>query len=85
MACGLPIIRTPSGGFDDQIREGVNGFGVPFNDVFALAEKISLLLDETLRKKMGAAALEHSRQFDANKMISDTEALYKKLMQGDDV
>jgi glycosyltransferase involved in cell wall biosynthesis len=80
MACGLPVIRTPSGGFDDQICEGVNGFGIPFNDVSALAAKISMLLDLSLRRTMGLAALEHSKQFDGKKMISDTEALYSRLM-----
>jgi glycosyltransferase involved in cell wall biosynthesis len=82
MACGLPVIRTPSGGFEDQIIEGVNGFGVPFNDETALTAKIAALFDEAVRHKMGAAALQHSRQFESRKMISDTEALYDRLISG---
>jgi glycosyltransferase involved in cell wall biosynthesis len=80
MACGLPFIRTPSGGCEDQICDGVNGFVVPFNDVSALTAKIIMLLDRTVREKMGAAAFEHARQFSMNKMISDTETLYCRLM-----
>lgn len=80
MACGLPVIRTPSGGFEDQIVEGVNGFGIPFNDVAALAAKIAALFDESVRHRMGLAALEHSKKFDCKKMIADTEALYGRLM-----
>ena len=79
MACGLPVIRTPSGGFEDQIIDGVNGFGVPFNDDAALATKIVELFDLSVRQRMGAAALEHSKKFDSTRMIADTEALYRSL------
>ncbi len=80
MACGLPVIRTPSGGFEDQIVEGVTGYGVPFNDPVALAERIASLIDSAARRRIGVAARKHALRFSQKKMISDTQALYGRLL-----
>ena len=54
MACGLPVIRTDTGGARDQIEEGANGFVIPVGDSDALARRISEMGgDEELRRKMG--------------------------------
>ncbi|MFO8183564.1 MAG: glycosyltransferase family 4 protein [Candidatus Aegiribacteria sp.] len=53
---GRPVIGCWSGGMPDIIREGENGFLVPFGDTATLAHRTELLLrDPSLRRSMGEA------------------------------
>jgi glycosyltransferase involved in cell wall biosynthesis len=63
MACGLPCIGLKADyprvitATEEILEDGVTGFAVPPDDVKALAERLdALLADETLRRRMGAAA-----------------------------
>ena len=57
MACGIPVIVTPSGILPELIQDGVNGFLIDYNQPEILAKKISLLLsDEQYRQKIGREA-----------------------------
>ncbi len=77
MSCGCVPIRTPSGGWDDQIVDGENGFVIPFNDAAALADRLAQLVDRERRARMRAAALAFSAaHFDQRTMIAETAALY---------
>jgi glycosyltransferase involved in cell wall biosynthesis len=81
MAAGLVPVRTPSGGAMDQIIDGKTGFLVPFEDASALADKLILLSDERLRRKMAENAIIHARcQFSAEAMVSRIGALYGELV-----
>jgi glycosyltransferase involved in cell wall biosynthesis len=61
-ACGTPVVATRIPGHVDAIAEGRSGFLA--DDVAGLADGMArLLLDEDLRTKMGAAALEHAEAF----------------------
>lgn len=54
MASGMPIIMTPTGGADELINEGVNGFIVKFRDGADIAEKLEKLINNPeLTKSMG--------------------------------
>lgn len=44
LASGLPVIMTPTGGAEELIREGENGYIVRFGDAQDIAEKIERLL-----------------------------------------
>ena len=56
MQNGLPIVSTPEGGIRDIIIDGETGFLVPQQNAAALAEKLTLLInDPLLRYKMGQA------------------------------
>lgn len=67
MACGVPAIRTPSGGASDQIIEGENGLIVPFEDVDALAAAILTLSDDDRRASFARRGLDLVRTaFDQN-------------------
>lgn len=71
MACGLPVVsyECPCGP-KDIITEGKDGFLVPVNDETALAHRIICLIeDEELRKEMGAAAQEKSKQYSIENII----------------
>ncbi len=54
MASGLPIIMTPTGGAQELIQEGKNGFLVRFRDTEDIAEKLEFFIqDKKLCTKMG--------------------------------
>jgi glycosyltransferase involved in cell wall biosynthesis len=61
MACGLPIITTPSSG--SLVRDGIDGFIVDAGDLEKLRLRIALLSDDLrLRSQMSAAALERREE-----------------------
>lgn len=60
MALGLPVVATDcaGGGPASLIKDGVNGYLVPINDVDRMAEAIEKMLsDDGMRLKMGQEAL----------------------------
>jgi phosphatidylinositol alpha-1,6-mannosyltransferase len=55
--CGKPAVVSAGSGLAEAIDDGVTGISVPEGDERALAQAlISLLQDDTLRRRMGAAA-----------------------------
>ncbi|MEO1923593.1 MAG: glycosyltransferase [Nautiliaceae bacterium] len=78
MACGTPVISTNCPyGPSEIIEHGKNGFLVPVDDEYSLAEKIKILLKEpTLRRNFaieGRKIVE--RKFDLKKIIKQWEDL----------
>jgi L-malate glycosyltransferase len=54
MASGLPVIMTPTGGAQELIEEGKNGFLVRFREAQDITEKLEILIqDKELCVKMG--------------------------------
>lgn len=63
-ACGTPSVASNSPGLCEAVRDGETGYLVPHGDIPALADKLTLLLqDATLRARMGGAAREWALQF----------------------
>jgi glycosyltransferase involved in cell wall biosynthesis len=55
-ACGIPVVATAVGGVPDVLVDGITGVSIPVADVRATAGALrSLLRDEPLRHRMGAA------------------------------
>lgn len=81
-ASGRPIITCNSIGCKDTVDDGVNGFLIPIKDSSALAEKLSLLIEDSeLRMRMGAASREKAvREFDLNEVIRKHLCAYADLM-----
>ncbi len=80
MCCGAIVIRTPSGGWQDQVVEGVTGFVVPFNDAPALATAIARVADSPDRGAMREAAIAHATvRFDKTRMVDGTSDLYRAV------
>ncbi len=77
MACGLPVVCSIIGGTPDMITDGKDGFLVAQEDVSAIAQRLSQLVeDEDLRKRIGAAARQTALvQFDyrsnAGKLLAE--------------
>jgi colanic acid/amylovoran biosynthesis glycosyltransferase len=56
MACGRPVVVTDSGGTEEAVRDGVEGFVVPARDTGRLVGALrTLWRDPDLRRRMGAA------------------------------
>jgi glycosyltransferase involved in cell wall biosynthesis len=56
MAARLPVITTPAGDAPRIIRDGYNGYVVPFEDLDAMAERLlALVRSPSLRRRLGEA------------------------------
>ena len=63
MACGKPVVGTRAGGIPEVVEDGVTGLLVEPRDPKSLAQAITTLLqDEALRTRMGAAGLARVRE-----------------------
>jgi len=82
MSKGKAVIGTVPGGHADMIVDGQTGFLVPAGDVDALTSAMRTLLEDPLfRERAGAAALERSREFNADVVLPRLESLLVKVAQ----
>lgn len=83
MAAGLPVVATHVGGVPEVVEENVTAFTVAPGDHEAMAQRIlTLLSDEGLRRKMGAAGRARiERDFTPARMKASLEALYDKMLR----
>jgi glycosyltransferase involved in cell wall biosynthesis len=80
MCCGAIAIRTPGGGWQDQIREGETGLIIPFDDSEALAVALEKIADSPDREAMRSAAIAlASTTFAKETMLTGTSAMYRRL------
>lgn len=65
----LPCVSTGEGGIPDIVENGVTGFIIPRKDADALAEKLSLLIDDAaMRRQMGVnGRKKYEREFTYSK------------------
>ncbi len=71
MAAGLPVVLTRTGGTDDLVAEGVNGFTFDWADIDALVANLRhLATDRALARRMGAASRARALNFSWD-MIAD--------------
>jgi glycosyltransferase involved in cell wall biosynthesis len=82
MACGLPVVRTPSGGARDQIVHGQNGFLIDFDSPRQLADRIKELRQSiSLSGSLSANAIKTARRdFTISRMVDETLNTYCKAM-----
>lgn len=58
-ACGKPVIGAIAGGVPEVISDGIDGFLIPFGNIYMLAHYIKLLIrDQTLAIRMGHSGFE---------------------------
>jgi glycosyltransferase involved in cell wall biosynthesis len=82
MAMAKPIIATTIDGIMEQISDGVEGLLVPPKDSVALATAINKMIENTeLAHSLGSAARKRlEREFTVEKMIDETEEVYRSLL-----
>jgi glycosyltransferase involved in cell wall biosynthesis len=82
MAASKAAVATSVGGVPEVLADGETGFLVPPRHPEAMAARIiELLRDETLRSRMGRAALERARDaFTIDRMVDGTMAAYDTLL-----
>lgn len=80
-AMSRAVVATTIGGIPEVVEDGVTGLLIPPRDAVALAEKISLLLnDPALSAQLGRAAhLSIEKNFSLDAMGERLLALYEKL------
>ena len=61
IACGLPVVTTRVGGNSEIVRDGLDGYLVPYGDVPALAGAIERALARDWDR---TALIEHARRHD---------------------
>ncbi len=81
MAARLPVVATNVDGTPELVIDGETGLLVPPRSAEALADAIAkLLADGALRLRMGQAGRQRvEQQFTEDRMIAETEALYREL------
>ncbi|MGB0679614.1 MAG: glycosyltransferase [Polyangiales bacterium] len=77
-AAGLPVLATVHGGLPEIVEHGVTGFLAPERDVGTLSAHLATLLaDDALRQRMGAAArAKMLREYNADDVRDRLEAHY---------
>lgn len=82
MMCGVPVIRTPAGGYRDQITNGEDGIIVPFDDHEAIAAEIIAFAEDPARlRTMGEAAhASANARFSLTAMAASVEAVYTDVL-----
>ncbi len=84
MSLGIPSVVSDFGGNPGVIKSGINGFVVPKQDSFALANGIGKLLkDDALYQKLSEGSRKiFNETFTAQAMTRNTEEIYMKVMGG---
>lgn len=80
MACGLPAVATRSGGPENIIRDGTDGFLVPPGDAGQLAAGMLAACAPERYTALAARAVERARAFDLARTVSSYERLFQDLL-----
>ena len=83
MSCGLPVVAFDcENGPRNIMTDGENGYLIPPFDVDAYAEKlIRLILDEPLRREIGANARKSSQRYAIDDIANQWKQLFEELDQ----
>jgi glycosyltransferase involved in cell wall biosynthesis len=80
MAAGLPVITTKNSG--SVVRNGLDGFIIPFRDTEAIREKISYLFENPeIAKTMSTNALENIKQYSWQRYRENLINVYKRIFR----
>jgi phosphatidylinositol alpha-1,6-mannosyltransferase len=80
MGAGLPLVLTRTGGTDELVKEGVNGFTHDWGDIDALAGHLRRLAqNRPLARRMGEASRQRAVQFSWEGIAERYLGLFQKL------
>ena len=78
----VPVIASRVGGLPEVVRHGVDGYLETMGDVAAMAaDVLTLLRDETLRRRMGESARDRALgTFAEGPVVDQYEAVYRRVL-----
>jgi glycosyltransferase involved in cell wall biosynthesis len=80
IAAGLPVIVSRTGGAEELVAEGENGFAFGWGDVDALAAHLRrMALDRPLARKMGAASRVRAERFSWDAAVNRYVTLFSDI------
>lgn len=81
MACGTPVVAARVGGLPSLVRDGENGYLVPWHRPEPFAERLEvLLLHKDLRDQMGQAAYRYAKDMSWETVARRFVSLYRDLI-----
>jgi len=82
MANGVPVIASDTGGLPEIVQAGNGGWLVPAGDPAALADAIAAAAaDPALLQAQGQYAQNRAKLFSVDRMVEQTEAFYRRLVE----
>jgi phosphatidylinositol alpha-mannosyltransferase len=82
MASGAPVVASRIPGYDETVRDGVDGILVPPGEPGALASAlVGILTDEPRSKALAAAGLARAREYAWPKVAQQTLDYYRELLR----
>ena len=82
MASGLPVITTSANGVSELMSEGVEGHTIAHPaDVAALLDRLELLVDPTVRRRMGRSARQLMLKHTMDHNCDQIEAVYGEVVE----
>jgi phosphatidylinositol alpha-mannosyltransferase len=82
MASGAPVVASRIPGYDETIRDGVDGILVPPTEPDALSSAlVSVLTDESRRLTLAAAGLRRAQEYAWPKIAVRTLEFYRELLR----
>lgn len=82
MSCGLPVVSFDCPyGPSDIISDGIDGFLVKDRNVEVFAERVCMLIeDESLRQRMGKAAIASSQRYRSDLIMPEWIKLFREIL-----
>ena len=82
MAAGLPVVASDIPGYDEVVRDGVDGLLVPPRNPAALAVAVARVLgDPRLATQLAAAGRIRATTFDWSVVVEQVEDAYRRALQ----
>jgi phosphatidylinositol alpha-mannosyltransferase len=82
MAAGLPVVASDIAGYDEVVRDGVDGLLVPARNPAAVATAAGRVLDDrALAERLIAAGRDRAAAFDWSVVVERVEDVYRRALQ----
>ena len=81
MACGAPVVGSRTGGLPEVVEDGISGILELPGSVEAMGRRaVDLLRDAGAHAAMRAATVARAREFSADRVVPQYEALYREAV-----
>jgi D-inositol-3-phosphate glycosyltransferase len=83
MACGTPVVACRAGGLRFTVEDDVNGYLVPVGDAPALADRLSIILNDLpLRRRLGQGAFAAAQPYAWPAIATQIAHIFQRLADG---